>query len=158
MSGNDKKLAYKASYPPEEFYCACITPEWLPSLEAVKEAKEKYLQEHTHDQNGHPSSTPIAVDTTDKDKKVSTDVPCSAFEKDRAKYEQLTGHKPDVSKMVVCLNYTTYMYLGEVFSKFNVDQSQKELMERRFEELLVTIGPDLSANLVVDLKATSLVS
>ena len=56
MSGNDKKLAYKASYPPEEFYCACITPEWLPSLEAVKEAKEKYLQEHTHDQNGHPSS------------------------------------------------------------------------------------------------------
>ena len=89
---------------------------------------------------------------------MSTDVPCSAFEKDRAKYEQLTGHKPDVSKMVVCLNYTTYMYLGEVFSKFNVDQSQKELMERRFEELLVTIGPDLSANLVVDLKATSLVS
>ena len=157
-SGNDKKLSYKASYPPEEFFCACITPEWLPSLEAVKEAKEKYLQEHTHDQNGHPSSTPIAVDTTDKDKKVSTDVPCSAFEKDRAKYEQLTGHKPDVNKMVVCLNYTTYMYLGEVFSKFNVDQSQKELMERRFEELLVTIGPDLSANLVVDLKATSLVS
>ena len=148
----NKKLAYKASYPPEEFYCACITPEWLPSLETVKEAKEKYLQEHSHDQNGHPSSTPIAVETTDKDKKVSPDVPCSAFEKDRAKYEQLTGHKPDVSKMVVCLNYTTYMYLGEVFSTFSVDQSQKEIMERRFEELLVAIGPDLGSNLVVDLK------
>ena len=148
----NKKLAYKASYPPEEFYCACTTPEWLPSLEAVKEAKEKYLQEHTHDQNGHPSPIPIAVQTTDKDKKVSTDVLCSAFEKDRAKYEQLTGHKPDVSKIVVCLNYTTYMYLGEVFSTFSVDQSQKEIMERRFEELLVAIGPELGSQLVIDLK------
>ena len=155
---NNKKLAYKANYPPEEFYCACITPEWLPSLEAVKEVKEKYLKEHMQDQNGHPScnaATPVAVETTDKDKKLSTDVPCSAFEKDRAKYQQLTGHKPDVSKMVVCLNYSTYMHLGEVFSKFGVEQSQRELMERRFEELLVAIGPELGANLVVDVKLCS---
>ena len=160
-SGNDKKLAYKANYPPEEFYCACITPEWLPSLEAVKEVKEKYLKEHMQDQNGHPScnaATPVAMETTDKDKKLSTDVLCSAFEKDRAKYQQLTGQKPDVSKMVVCLNYSTYMHLGEVFSKFGVEQSQRELMEKRFEELLVAIGPELGANVVVDLKVASPVS
>ena len=157
--GNDKKLAYKANYPPEEYYCACITPEWLPSLEAVKEVTEKYHREHTLDQNGLPSSnatSPIAVEITDKDKKVSPDVPCSAFENDRAKYQQLTGHRPDVSKMVVCLNYTTYMYLGEVFSRFGVDKIQRELMERRFEELTVAIGPELGSNLVIDLKVTSL--
>ena len=156
---NNKKLAYKANYPPEEFYCACITPEWLPSSEAVKEVKEKYLKEHMQDQNGHPScnaATPVAVETTDKDKKLSTDVPCSAFEKDRAKYQQLTGQKPDVSKMVVCLNYSTYMHLGEVFSKFGVEQSQRELMERRFEELLVAIGPELGAQLVIDLRGGQL--
>ena len=155
---NNKKLAYKANYSPESFYCACITPEWLPSLEAVKEAKEKYLREHTHDQNGLPSSnatSPIAVEITDKDKKVSPDVPCSAFENDRAKYQQLTGHRPDVSKMVVCLNYATYMYLGEVFSRFGVDKIQRELMERRFEELIVAIGPELGETLVVDVKVCS---
>ena len=154
---NNKKVAYKANYSPESFYCACITPEWLPSLEAVKEAKEKYLREHTHDQNGLPSSnatTSIAMETTDKGKKVSPDVPCSAFENDKAKYQQLTGHRPDVSKMVVCLNYTTYMYLGEVFSRFGVDKIQRELMERRFEELIVAIGPELSSQLIIDLKAT----
>ena len=152
---NNKKLAYKANYPPESFYCACITPEWLPSLEAVKKATEKYLREHTHDKNGLPSSkatTPIAMETTDKDKNVSPDVPCSAFENDKAKYQQLTGHRPDVSKMVVCLNYATYMYLGEVFSRFGVDKIQKELVERRFEELIVAIGPELGSQLVIDLR------
>ena len=153
---NNKKLAYKANYPPESFYCACITPEWLPSSEAVKEATEKYLREHTHDQNGLPSSnatTPIGVETTDKDKKVSPDMPCSAFENDRAKYQQLTGHRPDVSKMVVCLNYTTYMYLGEVFSTFKMEKSQKDLMEIQFEQMLVAMDPDLVQSVVVDLKA-----
>ena len=152
---NNKKLAYKVNYPPESFYCACITPEWLPSLEAVKKATEKYLREHTHDKNGLPSSkatTPIAMETTDKAKNVSPDVPCSAFENDRAKYQQLTGHRPDVSKMVVCLNYATYMYLGEVFSRFGVDKIQRELVERRFEELIVAIGPELGSQLVIDLR------
>ena len=160
-NANDKKLAYKANYPPEEYYCACITPEWLPSLNAVKEVKEKYLKEHILDQNGHPScnaATPVALQITVEDKKVSTDVPCSAFDKDRAIHQQLTGHKPDVSKMVVCLNYSIYMHLGEVFSNFGVEQSQRELMERRFEELVVAIGPELGANLVVDLKVASPVS
>ena len=156
LSKKNPEMKY---YYLESFYCVCITPEWLPSLKAVKEAKEKYLREHTHDQNGLPSSnatTSIAMETTDKDKKVSPDMPCSAFENDRAKYQQLTGHRPDVSKMVVCLNYTTYMYLGEVFSRFGVDKIQRELIERRFEELTVAIGPELGSNLVIDLKVTSL--
>ena len=153
---NNKKLAYKANYSPESFYCACITPEWLPSLEAVKEATEKYLREHTHDQNGLPSinatTCKVVPETTDKDKKVSPDVPCSAFENDRVKYQQLTGHRPDVSKMVVCLNSTTYMHLGTMFSTFNMGKSQIGLMEKQFEQMLVTMDPDLARNVVVDLK------
>ena len=152
---NNKKLAYKAKYSPESFYCACITPEWLPSLEAVKEAKEKYLREHTHDQNGLPSSnatTSIAMETTDKDKKVSPGVPCSAFENDRAKYQQLTGHRPDVSKMVVCLNETTYVCLGTMFSLFDMNQSQQDVMKKRLEEILVSIDSSMVHKVVVDLK------
>ena len=151
----NSKLAYKAKYTPEEFYSACVIPEWVPSLKAVKEAKEKLISEQ---KNGFPSMKPIASiaeETTVKNKKVATDVPCSAFEKDRAKYEQLTGHKPDVSKIVVCLNGTEYLHLGDVFTLFDMRKSQKGLIEERFEEILVAMDPGLTRNMVVDLKTST---
>ena len=143
VEGN-KKFAYKVRYSPEEFYCACITSEWVPSLDAVKEAKGKYLKDHTHDQYNHP----LCIGP----KTVSDQVVCAAYENDRVKYEQLTGRKPDVSKMVVCLNGTTYLHLGNMFSSFGVDKHQQDVLEKRFEEILVSMDPDLAQNIVVDLK------
>ena len=74
---------------------------------------------------------------------------------DRPKHEGRTGSSTaDVSKIIVCVNYTQYMRLGELFEKYQVGAAQKELMEKRFEELYVSLCPELTQQLVIDLKAT----
>ena len=40
---NNKKLTYKANYGPEEFYCPCITQDWVASLEGVDRARDAVL-------------------------------------------------------------------------------------------------------------------
>ena len=70
--------------------------------------------------------------------------------------QQQTGKSVvDVSKIVICLNYSEYMYtyLGELFQQFQLCAEQKSMMEQRFAELLVASGPELRSQLVVDLKA-----
>lgn len=42
-NGNNKKLAYKANYSPEDFYCPCIVQDWVGSLEKVDQAREEYI-------------------------------------------------------------------------------------------------------------------
>ena len=44
------------------------------------------------------------------------------------------------------------MHLGDVFSAYGMDRTQKDLMEKRFEEILVAMDPGLARNMVVDLK------
>ena len=44
---NNRKLAYKANYEPEEFYCPGIAQDWVPSLEGVKRAQEVCNARHT---------------------------------------------------------------------------------------------------------------
>ena len=90
-----------------------------------------------------------------EDKKPSEPaVPCEAFPNDLERYKQLTGQSTvDVSKIVVCLNYTQYMYLGELFEQFEISTEQRTIMEKRFRETVVAIGPELTSQLVIDLKA-----
>lgn len=45
------------------------------------------------------------------------------------------------------------MYLGELFERFRPCAEQQSVMEQRFAELLVALGPELCSQLVVDLKA-----
>ena len=94
-------------------------------------------------------------DKNEEDKNASeSDVYCEAFPIDKARYQQQTGKSVvDVSKIVVCLNYSEYMYLGELFWQFQLCAEQKSMMEQRFAELLVALGPELCSQLVVDLKA-----
>ena len=94
-------------------------------------------------------------DKSEEDKNASESVVyCEAFPIDKVRYQQQTGKSVvDVSKIVVCLNYSEYMYLGELFQQFQLCAEQKSMMEQRFAELLVALGPELRSQLVVDLKA-----
>lgn len=88
----------------------------------------------------------------DKDKKMC--YPCEAIDNDRLKQRELTGSTSvDVSKIVVCLNYSQYMYLGDVFTHFQIPPDQRSVMEKRFTELFLGLCPELTAKLVIDLKA-----
>ena len=79
---------------------------------------------------------------------------CEAFSIDMIQYQHQTGQRMvDISKIVVCLNYSEYMYLGELFQKFRPCSKQQSMMEQRFAELVVALGPELCSQLVVDLKA-----
>ena len=94
-------------------------------------------------------------DKAEEDKNASEpEVYCEAFPVDKARYQQQTGQSVvDISKVVICLNYSDYMYLEELFQRFQLCAEQKSVMEQRFAELLVALGPELCSQLVVDLKA-----
>ena len=79
---------------------------------------------------------------------------CEAFPVDMIEYQHQTGQNMvDISKVVVCLNYSEYMYLGELFQRFRLCAEQQSVMEQRFAELVVALGPELCSQLVVDLTA-----
>ena len=224
----NKKLAYKANYSPEDFYCPCIVQDWVASLEVVDHVREEYVcqrkeeeekdkvalgdkKDSSHDPPGsgntysggqantgqgeHSSSgagsgdnsttgsTSRELESTDggrspeakkkavqkesddksadKSNKIDEDVkpvepaiPCEAFPHDLVRYQQLTGQSEvDVKKLVVCLNYHEYMRLGEVFERFGIGKEQRKQMEQSYTEMVVALGPELTSQLVIDLKA-----
>ena len=207
-NGNNKKLSYKANYTPEDFYCPCIVPGWVPTLDGVKDAKERLKALKNPPKSGNPSQAVNAEDTTvdkkeeeagsddkpsnekakkptestdggeeaiekkattqggvnhvedskQKDEKVkeSCDPPiaCEAFPNDLERYRKATGQASiDLSKVVVCLNHSEYMHLSELFKCASMDDGQRDIMEKRLSELLAALGPELSSQLVIDLKA-----
>ncbi len=88
--------------------------------------------------------------TKDEEK---TLVSCDAVDMDRLKHQKLTGNgSVDVRKLVVCLNYSQYMRLGELFELGAIGQEQREMMEKRYEELVLALCPELTDQLVIDLK------
>ena len=118
------------------------------SLKNTEKSKDKNEEDKNEEDK-------IEEGKNEEDKNVSeSDVYCEAFPIDKARYQQQTGKSVvDVSKIVVCLNYSEYMYLGELFQRFQLCAEQKSMMEQRFAELLVALGPELRSQLVVDLKA-----
>ena len=232
-NGNNKKLAYKANYSPEDFYCPCIVQDWVASLEEVDQAKEECISRKKDEEKekekgtvdgssqvetgppsgggntssdgrantgqSEPSSSATAAGdssrtdssasrenestdggsssteerkkavpedsdkSADKSSKKSEDekpaesaVPCEAFPHDLVRYRGLTGESEvDVGKLVVCLNYHEYVRLGEVFERFGIGSEQRKQMEQRYTELVVALGPELTSQLVIDLKACS---
>ncbi len=115
-----------------------------PTKEATKD--EKTTSEATKDKEKTTS------EATKEKEKPST--PCDAVDMDRLKHQKLTGSDSvDVASIIVCLNYTQYMRLGELFEKGGIEQQQREMMEKRYEELLLSLCPELTSQLVIDLKA-----
>ena len=93
----------------------------------------------------------------DKTKESSTSdvrVACDAYPNDLERYRKATGRDSvDLSNIIVCLNYSQYMHLSELFQRASMEDSQREIMEKRLKELVVALGPELCSQLVIDLKA-----
>ena len=87
---------------------------------------------------------------------VSDSCSCEAYPIDLARYTARTGENTvDIRNIVVCLNYTEYRRLGEVIDQYHIPESQKNIMEQRLSELIVTLTPRLLAQLVIDIKVCS---
>ena len=120
--------------------------------------EEDSSESHSKESRGIPLKNTEKSEDKDKDEEDKNasepEVYCEAFPIDKARYQQQTGQSVvDVSKVVICLNYSEYMHLGELFQRFQPCAEQKSMMEQRFAELLVALGPELCSQLVVDLKA-----
>ncbi len=99
--------------------------------------------------------TPSDSKEADKDEE-KTLISCDAVEMDQLKHQKRTGSVSvpvDVSKIVVCLNYTQYMRLEDLFEMCVIGAQQREMMEKRYRELLLALCPELTEKLVIDLKA-----
>ena len=101
----------------------------------------------------------VDVSKNESEKLSETDVcdppiVCDAFSNDLQKYQKATGYSlVDISKVVVCLNHSEYVYLSELFQCVSMDEGQREIMETRLSELVAALGPELCSQLVIDLKA-----
>lgn len=101
-------------------------------------------------------STPdVPSDSKEADKdKEKILISCDAVEVDQLKHQKRTGSMSvDISKIVVCLNYSQYMRLGDLFDRCVIGAQQREMMEKRYKELLLGLCPELTGQLVIDLKA-----
>ena len=197
-NGTNHKLAYKANYEPEDFYCPCIVESWVPELTEVNRSRRDYIARKQEDtpslpsegttgqrseeagkqQGAESSDNPQGNESTDGAKQVASEdstnkeastmddkegekpkgptVPCEAYPNDLTRYKQLTGKSEvDISKIVVCLNYSEYLYLMDMFERFGISQEQRKLLEKRYTELVVALGPMLVSQLVIDMKAVS---
>ena len=102
---------------------------------------------------------PVDVSKLENEKLSESDtcdppIACDAFPNDLQRYRKATGHSSvDISKVVVCLNHSQYMYLSELFQCASMDEGQREIMETRLGELIAALGPELCSQLVIDLKA-----
>ena len=163
---HNRRLKYKGDYEPEEFYAPCITDHWVSSKDGVNEEKKRVLKESEsqhHPQHHLPDngvgetgvwndlSTPAPMDTSSSAQKTKEKKPhFRSINNDRAAYAREIG-VPRVDDLVLCLNQQKYITFGELKTKFPLNELQKELMEKRFEEYILAVGGTLSSQMVVDL-------
>jgi arginine-tRNA-protein transferase len=81
-------------------------------------------------------------------------IECKALPLDKCRYELQTGQSSvNISKVVICLNYSQYMYLEDMLRKYEVSVDQQEILESRFKELFLALSPELRSHLVIDMMA-----
>ena len=162
-NGNNHKLSYKSRYEPEDFYSPCTVLDWVSGLDAVNKEQENFkkkwlsMQEQKNEVDGASSkelNSTSEANTVGPDTPKKPPVPGDAPSFDRIRFMIQTGqNKPDTMNVVVCLNHQLYMYLGQMMDVYRVSSYQRELMEERFEELVLAVGPELASNMVVDIIA-----
>ena len=172
-NNNNKKLSYKANYEPEEFYCPCIVADWVPALDEVEQSKKEVIEKEAlkaaeqeqsdgdgtvtePPQKGMNGESALKVTPGNSNENESNSEPVKhvetrAFPLDMKRYEEVTGKELDISKIVICLNYTEFMYLEDLFMRYVKDNNQREIMESRFRELYVCLCPELWSQLVIDM-------
>ena len=150
---HNKKLSYKANYTPVEFFCPCISTEWIPNISGVSDCIENKLQarEVTRKEsvpNDNISSVP------------STNLALvNAYDVGITPYETHCG-PIDINTIPVCLDLTqfnnadthSFLTLGEVFVLYQIKEYQVEIMKERFKELIVALGQPLAKEFYIVLK------
>ena len=132
---NNPKLSYKSNYGPEEFLCPCSAAGWVAGPASVEESKKAALELVLEDSSDMDSSIPVEV---------------SAFPVDKRGYEDASGKELDISKTVVCLNYSKFLHLEDALEHCVVSDAQKETIKSRLAELYVSLPQSLSQQLVID--------
>jgi len=162
--GGHKKLAYKADYKPVEFYCPCISTDWVRGLEGIRKAYNQLPGESPKESGAYSDETDqppkkkikLDVDTPpvnssevpDKDNYVETRkyLKSAAFPQDKKRH----SNSLDINKLVICLNHSKYVYLADLKHYVN-DDYQKKLVDARIKELAVALCPELCNQLVLDM-------
>ena len=167
-NGKNHKLSYKANYTPEEFYSPCTVTGWVRGLDAVKQAQEEVREKWrlaqqatsvTEETDTGKMESPVGAQNSDSTKKKASKdktevVPGDAISMDRVRYQCITGSTSvDVGSVVICLNHKQYLPFRELIQGHQVEDEQRQLLETRLEELVLAVGPELSSNMVVDMKA-----
>ena len=153
---NNKKLAYKADYTPVEFFCPCISTQWIATIDGVKQCIASKVNQ------SDSSSTPIANDVLSK---VDTIQPSTATFQVNAYNVAVTSYEAehgivDVDTILVCLDLTqfkdgdthAFMPLGEAASLYHIKEHQLEMMRNRYRELVVALGQQLAKQFYITLK------
>ena len=150
-NGNNHKLAYKSNYEPEEFYSPCTVGDWVWSLEGVEAAQKKF-KENANQGKGDKMESEGGGGGIRKANGKEV-VSGSALPLDRIWYERETGGVgPDVSSIIICINNSHCVRLGELMESNQLSGEQILVMKSKCEELMLALGPELSSNLVIDMK------
>ena len=158
---NNKKLAYKADYTPVEFFCPCISTQWIATIDGVDRciaSKEK--------QSDNSSTTlSITGDLLSQIHPVDSIQPSTATFKVNANDVAVTSYEAEhgtinVDTIPVCLDLTqfkdgdthAFMPLGEAANLYHIKEHQLEMMRNRYRELVVALGQPLAKQFYITLK------
>ena len=159
----NRRLKYKGDYEPEDFYAPCITDRWVSTKDGV--SAEKAIKLEARKKTGpldpspsQPGEASTSANPQPKETANSTDLPPSAqevafhplaMENDKQLYAREFGDLC-VDNLTVCVNHSMYLTFRELKAKIPFRQAQREMMERRFEELMLAVGGALASQMVVD--------
>lgn len=124
-----------------------------------KDEKDEKQQELANEKDSDKKESNKDESSDKEGSKTQQHIECKAFPLDKHRYELQTGQSSvDISKIVVCLNYSQYMFLEDLFQTYEVGTDQREVLESRFKELVVALSPELRNQLVIDMMASNSVS
>ena len=102
---NNKKLAYKADYTPVEFFCPCISTQWIATIDGVKQCITSKVNQS--DSSSTPSSIANDVSKVDTIQPSTTTFQVNAYNVAIPSYEAEHG-TVDVDTILVCLDLTQF--------------------------------------------------
>ena len=163
----NRRLKYKGDYEPEDFYAPCITDRWVSTKDGVSAEKAIKLEASSKADPTKPAQSQPGVASTpastqpapSKDAANSTNPSPSTQEvafhavavgNDRQLYAKEYG-EVCVDNLTLCLNHRMYLTFRELKTRVPLRQTQREMMEKRFEELMLAVGGALASQMVVDL-------
>ena len=149
----NKKLSYKANYTPVEFFCPCISTEWIPHISGVNECiKDKLKLIEAANKESVVNHNPISL-------LPANPVRINVYNFTVTPYE--AHHGPiDINTIPVCLDLTqfnnadthSFMTLGEAITLYQIKEYQVEIMKKRYKELTVALGHPLAKQFYIVLK------